>query len=382
MTFRRHGKSLHKVAYGLAGCLAVLTAVGTWLVGAASAMDPSQPYGLTAPYPQYPPAGPQRAAGIVLWNNGYFGPTVTETPLPPFVIKALVAHGWDALTVDRNPALENGGWLAKGIQHVNNLIQQIANAHQYGYTRIILAGQGYGASIALEAAIRNPVYGIIAAAPSKSNVEKWRADSVQYTLAQLQRIQTSRALFVMSPDDEVMPGFDQAPAARQALDARSMPYIMVDRQVHGYHGVFSEQFWPYANCAISFFSPAVGVPAREFHCYRDELMVLLNAVGETTAGATAIWFGYFDKTGQAVAIIDHRTTAGDSVDCIFGGDLMGKKPAQISRDMPGRWVQGMFSFGSQRNFITVEQVNGIWRVKQDEQKGDWGGTLTLVAAAK
>jgi hypothetical protein len=169
-----------------------------------------------------------------------------------------------------------------------------------------------------------PVYGVIAMAPYISQ---------QAMLAQMQTIKTARALLVLPSDDEAQPGVDQAPGVSQALSASGAAYMMIDHQVHGHWGGYTADFLPYAGCSTHFFSPRFTPRRGEFQCYRDEMVPMLALFGLPLRGATAVWIGYLDKTGQSVAVVEHRTAAGSTVDVAVGGGLTATSWPSGSRRM-------------------------------------------------
>jgi hypothetical protein len=388
---RRRRAVIGHLLPGAAGAL--LLAFALWAATPSWSMDANTAYEVVTAFPQYPLRGPQAAPGLLLWNHGVNGHEAQYQYPPPLAVETLASHGWDTMKINRNPAFE-GGWITTGQQHVNMLVQQVLAAQRGGYSRIIVGGYSYGGAIALEAAIKVPVYGVIAMVPGIGQPklqaggasDSHSADIVQYTLAQIRAIRTSRALFVLPPDDELLPGYDQAPAVRQEMNARGLPYMLVDRQVHGHNGGYTPAFWPYASCGVIFFSPSVTPHAGEFQCYRDELVPLLASFGLSLNGVIAAWIGYLDKTGQPVIVLEHRTSAGSTVDFAIGGDLLGRSQAQAFTRLPARWTAGQLGIWvSRSDVMTLYPSAGTntWRFLDSSTiRGDWAGSLAMLAVSR
>ncbi|HEY1721081.1 MAG TPA: alpha/beta hydrolase [Magnetospirillaceae bacterium] len=360
---------------------------------AAAQMDPNVQYQLAPGFSDVAPHGPQNAVGLIIWSHGVNGKEAQYQYPPPQSLRALVTAGWDIVKINRNPLFEQG-WITTGQQHVSYVVQQIGAAQQYGYKRVIVAGVSYGGAISLEAALRVPVYGVIAMVPgigqpklqSGGTADRNSANIVQYTLAQLKGINASRLLLVMPSDDELLPDVDQSPAVRQLMATRGIPYMLVDQQVHGHGAGYSAAFAPYANCAASFFSPSFAPHAGEFHCYHDELPPVLASFGLNLNGATAAWIGYLDKSAQSVVVVERRTQAGSFVDFGIGGSLSGKIKGHGAANVPATWQGNVLSFhpsGNDMLSMSPNQGSNTWTFNHARVSGgDWAGTLMLAASAR
>src|SRR6201999_178836 len=90
--------------------------------------------------------GPDRAIGAVIWNHGRSINTEdSDSPTPPY-LRVLRDAGWDVLRFDR---LRDGDTLTGSTRR---LVELVAQVKRKGYRRIVLAGQSFGAFIALMAA--------------------------------------------------------------------------------------------------------------------------------------------------------------------------------------------------------------------------------------
>ena len=105
--------------------------------------------------------GPERAMGVLVWSHGR-SMTVedAEAATPPF-LRTLRDGGWDVLRFDRP---RDGDTLTDSTRR---LIDQVARLKQGGYHRIALAGQSFGAFLALMAAdASDDVDAVVATAPA------------------------------------------------------------------------------------------------------------------------------------------------------------------------------------------------------------------------
>src|SRR5579862_3108456 len=105
--------------------------------------------------------GPARARGAVVWNHGrsldsedYLAPT------PPY-LRALRDGGWDVFRFDR---LRDSDTLSASSRRLVAIVTELKHR---GYRRIVLAGQSFGAFLALMAADEaSAVDAVIATAPA------------------------------------------------------------------------------------------------------------------------------------------------------------------------------------------------------------------------
>jgi pimeloyl-ACP methyl ester carboxylesterase len=285
-------------------------------------------YQVEPAYTEYPLRGPAQAKGLVIWNHGVNGTKTQYQYPPPYLINGLAARGWDVIKLERNPTYENN-WSNAGLRHVDRLIEEATKARADGYRKIILAGQSYGGAIALKAADTFPVFAVIAMAPGTGTTARWfgavitEADShtiEQHTYEQVTDLKAERALFVLPADDEFAPGIDRAPHVRELMAGKSIPFLVIDREVHGHGAGYSKDFFPYAGCALVLLDADTVPKPGEFRCFHDEVRQALTQLGVDPAAATKIWYGYGETSGQAVVLAEH---AGNTIDFIWGPDLMG-----------------------------------------------------------
>src|SRR5947209_17881697 len=90
--------------------------------------------------------GPEHSTGVIVWNHGR-SLTVedSESPTPPF-LRVLREGGWDVLRFDRPRDSDTL------IDSTRRLIDHVVELKHKGYRRVALAGQSFGAFLALMAA--------------------------------------------------------------------------------------------------------------------------------------------------------------------------------------------------------------------------------------
>ena len=243
-------------------------------------------------FAQFPALGPQFAKGLVIWNhpvasNGQ-GAAVATVP----AIGGMAALGWDVIRLQRNPRLPPA-WENRLAEVRESLAQQVAQARAAGYQRIILAGQGFGGGLALEAAKTiDGLYAVIAFAPNTGD----GLVSVDRTWSQLREARAARVVVLFPASDEQVPR-ERGTTARELLAARAgLPFLLVDETagVRGNAGAESMAFSTYATCMDYFLAPDAAPHAGEFHCGVDEVPAALARMGAKPHGGEA-WFGYSNR---------------------------------------------------------------------------------------
>jgi pimeloyl-ACP methyl ester carboxylesterase len=87
--------------------------------------------------------GPEHSTGVIVWNHGRsLVVEDSESPTPPF-LRMLREGGWDVLRFDRP---RDGDSLTESTRH---LVDHVAELKHKGYRRVVLAGQSFGAFLAL-----------------------------------------------------------------------------------------------------------------------------------------------------------------------------------------------------------------------------------------
>ena len=105
--------------------------------------------GLDPAFPE-PALGPAKAKGVVVWSHGRsINAEDSQSPTPAY-LQALRDDGWDVMRFDR---LSRGDTLTDSTKR---LVDHAAALKQKGYKQVILAGQSFGAFLALMAADASP----------------------------------------------------------------------------------------------------------------------------------------------------------------------------------------------------------------------------------
>jgi len=354
-----------------------------WVVS-ATAMDA---YWTEPAYSEFPLRGPTVAKGLVIWNSGVKGTMTTNQYPPPLLIAGLAARGWDVIKLDRNPTYENT-WSNAGLRHVDRLVEEAEKAQKSGYRRLILGGQSFGAAIALQAADTFPAFAVVAVSPSIGTSARWfgsvitEADShaiEQHTYEQVEGLKAERAVFVMSPDDELAPNIDRAPHVRELMAAKPGAYMLIDRQVHGHGGGYTPAFTPFASCAQWLLDPDLSPKPGEFHCYRDEIPAMIGALGVKRADAVASWFGYIVPSGEPLILFLRHGTSGSTVDFSFERGLGANSKASVFRDVAAIEDNGTlrFTLGSRKAeaFVQPDGANMKLTYTIPGQANVWTATL-------
>lgn len=171
--------------------------------------------------------GPQRARGVVVWSHGRSIDTEDwKSPTPPF-LRLLRNSGWDVLRFDR---LREDDTLSGSSSRLINIAAQLK--HQ-GYRRIVLAGQSFGAFLALMAADASvDVDAVVATAPAafgdfEDCYNTWRLNAIRlYPL--LERISRARVMLFFFHGDDFDPG-GRGERSRAILSRRGLGFAVVDQ---------------------------------------------------------------------------------------------------------------------------------------------------------
>jgi pimeloyl-ACP methyl ester carboxylesterase len=171
--------------------------------------------------------GPERATGVIVWNHGR-SITVedSESPTPPF-LRTLRDGGWDVMRFDRP---RDGDTLTDSTRH---LVDHVTRLKHDGYRRIVLAGQSFGAFLALMAAdASDNVDAVVATAPAAFGsfdefYDSWRLNATRlYPL--LERIKRARVMLFYFHGDDFDPG-GRGDRSRAILSEHGLGFAVVDQ---------------------------------------------------------------------------------------------------------------------------------------------------------
>jgi pimeloyl-ACP methyl ester carboxylesterase len=307
--------------------------------------------------------GPERAMGVIVWNHGRsINVEDAESPTPPY-LRVLRDSGWDVLRFNR---LRDGDTLAASTRR---LIQQIGQLKYRGYRRIALAGQSFGAFLALMAAdISEDVDAVVATAPAAFGsfdefYDSWRLNATRlYPL--LERVKRARIMLFYFHGDDFDPG-GRGERSRAILSARQIGFSVVDQPAFlaghwaSATGLFLRRF---GSCIRDFVDAAKLEGERvcepdwgeapsselrlpdEFVHPRAAIHSVAGAIGASAPTAAAVpsaagggksgyqsWYGFYPNGREILLVIeDVRSRDLDAVYAI-GPGIDDNEPAEWSR---------------------------------------------------
>ena len=211
---------LRSVSKGLAGLV-----VSIGLLASASAFA----LGLDPAFPD-PALGPGKAKGVVVWSHGRSITTEDSKSPTPAYLQALRDDGWDVLRFDR---LSRGDTLTDSTKR---LVEHTAALKKKGYKQVILAGQSFGAFLALMAAdASSQVDAVVATAPAAYGsfdefYDSWRLNATKlYPL--LEQVRRARVMVFYFHGDNFDPG-GRGDRSREILAGRGLGYAVVDQPAY------------------------------------------------------------------------------------------------------------------------------------------------------
>lgn len=356
-------------------------------------------YWIEDAYEQIQPLGPRFAKGLIVWNNSVDANGKGATVPPPRFMEGFAARGWDVIRIQRNWRLgdPNGG---RGIGELaanrSGLVEAVSaelrQANADGYKRVILAGQGIGAALALEAAVANPgLYGVIALAPNigfvagaglggqsgrgsgpsspgdyNGTVNQSNAD---WTAEILQRFRPLRAALVFPKGDEQVPGLERGAKARAVLASRTdLAYQLVDETypIYGHNGVYQGAFLPAAACTAAIMEPQFTPKPGEIKCGHDEVPALLTLMGVKAATGHS-WFGY-SSTGTET-YLELPSDGAAKVKLALGRGALWNQPSSIREYSVERTADSVLFQREGQGTVTGLWTGGVLRMTFDNPDG-------------
>jgi pimeloyl-ACP methyl ester carboxylesterase len=317
------------------------------------------------------PVGPGRAIGAVVWNHGRAINTEdSDSPTPPY-LRVLRDAGWDVLRFNRP---RDGDTLTASTRRLAELVGELKRK---GYRRVVLAGQSFGAFLALMAADASvDVDAVVATAPAAFGnfdefYDSWRLNATRlYPL--LERIKRARVMLFYFHGDDFDPG-GRGEHSRAILAGRQIGYSVIDQPAFlaghwaSSTGLFLRRF---GNCIRDFLDaekiegervcePAWGEsPSAEMRL-PDELVHprAASRAAAAVAGGSApagplpgggtngrqSWYGFYPNGREVLLAIEE--THGTEVSAVYaiGPGIDENEPAEWSR-RNGRLVDDEFIF--------------------------------------
>jgi pimeloyl-ACP methyl ester carboxylesterase len=171
--------------------------------------------------------GPEHAKGVLVWSHGRsITSEDSESATPPF-LRVLRDGGWDVLRFNRP---SDGDTLTDSTRR---LADHVARLKHKGYRRIVLAGQSFGAFLALMAAdASEDVDAVVATAPAAFGsfdefYSSWRLNAIRlYPL--LEQVKRARVMLFYFHGDDFDPG-GRGERSRAILSERGLGFAVVDQ---------------------------------------------------------------------------------------------------------------------------------------------------------
>ena len=312
-------------------------------------------------------AGPDRAIGAVVWNHGRSINTEdSDSPTPPY-LRVLRDAGWDVLRFNRP---RDGDTLTASTRRLVELAGQLKRK---GYRRLVLAGQSFGAFLALMAAdASEEVDAVVATAPAAFGnfdefYDSWRLNATRlYPL--LERVKRTRVMLFYFHGDDFDPG-GRGEHSREILAGRQIGYSVIDQPAFlaghwaSSTGLFLRRF---GGCIRDFLDadkiegervcePAWGeAPSSEMRL-PDELVhprtALRAAAGAAGGSAPAglapsgrqSWYGFYPNGREVVLAVEETHGAEVSAVYAIGPGIDENEPAEWSH-RKGQLVDDEFIF--------------------------------------
>src|SRR5689334_8505089 len=211
---------MRSVSNALAGLV-----VSIGLLASASAFA----LGLDPAFPE-PALGPGKAKGVVVWSHGRSITTEDSKSPTPAYLQALREDGWDVMRFNR---LSRGDTLTDSTRR---LVDYTASLKKRGYKQVVLAGQSFGAFLALMAADASPqVDAVVATAPAAYGsfdefYDSWRLNATKlYPL--IEQVQRARVMVFYFHGDNFDPG-GRGERSREILSERGLGFAVVDQPAY------------------------------------------------------------------------------------------------------------------------------------------------------
>ena len=318
-----------------------------------------------------PLLGPEKALGAVVWNHGRSINTEdADSPTPPY-LRELRDARWDVLRFNR---LRDGDTLSASTRRLVELVGQLKRK---GYRRVTLAGQSFGAFLALMAAgSSDDVDAVVATAPAAFGnfdefYDSWRLNATRlYPL--LERIKRARVMLFYFHGDDFDPG-GRGERSRTILASRQTAFTVVDQPAFltghwaSSTGLFLRRF---GNCIRDFLdadriegeqvcepawgeapSPEMRLPEELAHP-RAALQTAAAAAGGSApgnpapgsaTGAHQSWYGFYPNGREVLLAIEDSVGGDVAAVYAIGPGIDENEPAEWSR-RKGRLVDGEFIF--------------------------------------
>jgi dienelactone hydrolase len=185
---------------------------------------------LETAFPTRSVLGPAKAMGAVVWAHGRSVESEDyQAPIPPYMA-TLRDGGWDAFRFNR---MRSADTLANSTR---GLVEEVRRLKHQGYRQVAIAGQSFGAFLALMAAdASDEVDAVVITAPAAYGsfsefFDSWRNNATKlYPL--LEQVRHARVMAFYFHGDDFDPG-GRGERSRAILAARNLPNVVVDQPPH------------------------------------------------------------------------------------------------------------------------------------------------------
>jgi dienelactone hydrolase len=203
----------------------LLAGLASFVISVASYAH--DPLWLAPAFPSGQALGPQKARGAVVWSHGRsLDSEDSATPTPPYM-SVLRDGGWDTFRFNR---LRDSDTFENSTQ---GLVAEVRQLKRQGYRRVALAGQSFGAFLALMAAdVSDEVDAVIVTAPAAYGsfsefYTSWRDNATRlYPL--LEEVRQARVMAFYFHGDDYDPG-GRGERSDAILAARGLPHVVIDQ---------------------------------------------------------------------------------------------------------------------------------------------------------
>lgn len=182
---------------------------------------------LVPAYPDWPALGAEHARGAVIWSHGRSITTEDSLSPTPYYMAALRRAGWDTFRFNR---MRDGDTLQTSAAA---LAREAARLKAAGYRKIVLAGQSFGAFLALMAAGESDdIHAVVATAPAAYGSfeefhESWQRNATRlYPL--LESVRNARVMLFYFHGDDFDPG-GRGTQSEAILSARKIDHLVLDQ---------------------------------------------------------------------------------------------------------------------------------------------------------
>jgi hypothetical protein len=292
-----------------------------------------------------PMLGPAKAKGAILYSHGR-GAEIAGRQVPgeshqatsPVYLRLLLGDGWDGFKLNRK--------YASDVERASIAVvhAEIARLRTEGYTRIVLAGQSYGAWLSILAATEDSgIHAVIATAPGVG-AGAASIDAIARGAQKLgdfvETIKPSRvALFMFEGD--YLEATDRGERLRRILSTRGLDNFVVNRprDLSGHHGARTGRFARrYGECLVAFIAP--DTRPGNFTCRFDGRFasgsdiplaerVTAAALPPSHSAFAGRWYGDREDGGARLLVVTRLARDG-SVEAYYAG-------AQVPHVTSGRF---------------------------------------------